>query len=138
MTTYFRCMGETLLHALSEYECHSLVLPHGEPTKSFDSLPKIYEAMLQAKISQASNSVIALGGGVIGDLAVFAASSFLRGYKLVQDPRPRFSLRWIPRWAEKLAGESSPGQKSGRRILPSAPCPDRPGSIEYASEALYQ
>ena len=81
----FPLYGETLLHALSEYECHSLVLPHGEPTKSFDSLPKIYEAMLQAKISR-SDLVIALGGGVIGDLAGFAASSFLRGIKLVQIP----------------------------------------------------
>ena len=41
--------------------------------------------MLQAKISR-SDLVIALGGGVIGDLAGFAASSFLRGIKLVQIP----------------------------------------------------
>src|SRR5699024_4056966 len=67
------------------YECHSLVLPHGEPTKSFQTLPEIYSAMLNAKRSR-SDLVIALGGGVIGDLAGFAASSFLRGVKLVQIP----------------------------------------------------
>ena len=67
------------------YECHSLVLPHGEPTKNFQSLPKIYEAMLEAKLTR-SDLVIALGGGVIGDLAGFAASSYLRGIKLVQIP----------------------------------------------------
>ena len=55
------------------YECHSLVLPHGEPTKNFQSLPKIYEAMLEAKLTR-SDLVIALGGGVIGDLAGFAAA----------------------------------------------------------------
>ena len=81
----FPLYGEALIQTLSGYECHSLVLPHGEPTKSFESLPKIYEAMLQAKISR-SDLVIALGGGVIGDLAGFAASSFLRGIKLVQIP----------------------------------------------------
>lgn len=67
------------------FECHHIILPHGESTKSFQSLPKIYSAMLEAKISR-SDIVIALGGGVIGDLAGFAASSFLRGVKLVQIP----------------------------------------------------
>lgn len=81
----FPLYGETLIRSLSGYECHTLVLPHGEPTKNFQSLPKIYEAMLDAKISR-SDLVIALGGGVIGDLAGFAASSYLRGVKLVQIP----------------------------------------------------
>lgn len=78
--------GERLLKQLSkEYDCHSLVLPHGEATKSFQSLPGIYEALLKAGISR-SDLVIALGGGVIGDLAGFGAASFLRGVKLVQIP----------------------------------------------------
>lgn len=78
--------GNVLTDSLKDtYECHHLVLPHGESTKSFQSLPKIYEAMLHARISR-SDLVIALGGGVIGDLAGFAASSFLRGVKLVQIP----------------------------------------------------
>ncbi len=81
----FPLYGKTLLSSLSAWECHSLVLPHGEPTKSFQSLPQIYEALLNAKISR-SDLIIALGGGVIGDLAGFAASSYLRGVRLVQIP----------------------------------------------------
>lgn len=81
----FPLYGEKILHSLSDYACHSLVLPHGELTKNFQSLPKIYAAMLDAKISR-SDLVIALGGGVIGDLAGFAAASYLRGIKLVQIP----------------------------------------------------
>ncbi len=77
--------GEMLLNTLASYECHTLILPHGEPTKSFQTLPELYSAMLEAKISR-SDLVIALGGGVIGDLAGFAAASFLRGVKLVQIP----------------------------------------------------
>lgn len=77
--------GEKLLDTLTSYECHTLVLPHGEPTKSFQTLPEIYTAMLEARISR-SDLVIALGGGVIGDLAGFAAASFLRGVKLIQIP----------------------------------------------------
>ena len=78
--------GEKLSDALSTvWDCHSLVLPHGESTKDFQSLPRIYDALLAAGISR-SDLVIALGGGVIGDLAGFAASSFLRGVRLVQIP----------------------------------------------------
>ena len=78
--------GELLTENLSlSYECHHLILPHGEATKNFQSLPQIYSAMLDAKISR-SDLVIALGGGVIGDLAGFAAASFLRGVKFVQIP----------------------------------------------------
>lgn len=81
----FPLYAETLLTALSRWECHTLVLPHGEPTKSFETLPKLYKAMLDTKLSR-SDLVIALGGGVIGDLTGFAASSYLRGVKYVQIP----------------------------------------------------
>lgn len=81
----FPLYGDKLLSSLGNYECHSLVLPHGETTKNFQMLPRIYEAMLTAKLSR-SDLVIALGGGVIGDLAGFAAASYLRGVKLVQIP----------------------------------------------------
>lgn len=78
--------GETLKTALSgQFLCYSLVLPHGEATKSFQSLPSIYNALLEARLSR-SDLIIALGGGVIGDLAGFAASSYLRGIKFVQIP----------------------------------------------------
>lgn len=78
--------GEKLRETLAEaFECYSLVLPHGEATKNFQSLPLIYNAMLEVKMSR-SDLLIALGGGVIGDLAGFAAASYLRGVKFVQIP----------------------------------------------------
>ncbi|MCI9341288.1 MAG: iron-containing alcohol dehydrogenase, partial [Dorea sp.] len=78
--------GHQLTGQLSEqFECHHLVLPHGEETKSFQTLPSVYAALLEAKISR-SDLIIALGGGVIGDLAGFAAASYLRGVKLIQIP----------------------------------------------------
>ena len=81
----FPIYGQKLISALPSFECHKLVLPHGELTKSFKSLPLIYASMLEHKITR-SDLVIALGGGVIGDLAGFAASSYLRGIGLVQIP----------------------------------------------------
>ena len=81
----FPLYGQQLLDSLKDYECRPLVLPHGEPTKSFETLPRIYAALLDARLTR-SDLVIALGGGVIGDLAGFAAASYLRGVKLVQIP----------------------------------------------------
>lgn len=86
----FPLYGKTVMDSLkktadSTFECFSLVLPHGEPTKNFQSLPGIYEALLDAKLTR-SDLIIALGGGVIGDLAGFAAASYLRGIRLVQIP----------------------------------------------------
>ena len=82
----FPLYGNILLNRLKDqYECHTIVLPHGENTKNFHSLPSIYSEMLKAKITR-SDLVIALGGGVIGDLAGFAAATYLRGIKLVQIP----------------------------------------------------
>ena len=77
--------GKKLTDSLDSWECHTLVLPHGEPTKSFQTLSEVYSAMLEAHISR-SDLVIALGGGVIGDLAGFAAATYLRGIKLIQIP----------------------------------------------------
>ena len=78
--------GEALKKNLSEkYECAETVIPHGEPSKAFETLPGVYSSLLEAKISR-SDLVIALGGGVIGDLAGFAASSYLRCVRLEQIP----------------------------------------------------
>ena len=81
----FPLYGEKLKTSLGDYELHELVLPHGEPTKAFETLPALYNALLKQKFSR-SDLVIALGGGVIGDLAGFAASSYLRGIRFVQIP----------------------------------------------------
>ncbi len=82
----FPLYGSKLEQALGEFALYRhLVLPHGEATKDFQSLPHIYDALLAEKFSR-SDLIIALGGGVIGDLAGFAASSFLRGIPFIQVP----------------------------------------------------
>ncbi len=70
---------------LKDYDVNEIVLEHGEKTKRFDILPSIYSQLLSSKITR-TDLIIALGGGVIGDLAGFVASSFLRGVKFVQIP----------------------------------------------------
>jgi 3-dehydroquinate synthase len=63
----------------------SVMLAPGEGTKSFGELQKVAEAILEARIER-GDLVVALGGGVIGDLAGFAASVVRRGVGFVQIP----------------------------------------------------
>lgn len=61
------------------------VVSPGEESKSLAEVEKIYGAMLSFGISR-NDLVIALGGGVVGDLGGFAAATFLRGIPLIQVP----------------------------------------------------
>ncbi|MEC8793607.1 MAG: 3-dehydroquinate synthase family protein, partial [Pseudomonadota bacterium] len=64
---------------------HPLILPVGEATKSFTQWQELCESMLAIGAERGS-TIIALGGGVIGDLAGFAAATLLRGVDFVQIP----------------------------------------------------
>ena len=61
------------------------VLPDGEAHKNADTLNRIYDALLSNRCDRGT-TVLALGGGVIGDLAGFAAATFLRGVPFIQVP----------------------------------------------------
>ncbi|KLK91957.1 3-dehydroquinate synthase [Microvirga vignae] len=62
-----------------------ITLPPGEATKSYTSLERVCDAVLEAKIER-GDLVVALGGGVIGDLAGFVAAIVRRGVRFVQVP----------------------------------------------------
>ncbi len=66
-------------------EGDALVLPPGELAKSFESLSRIY-AWLAAHHVERSDALVALGGGVVGDLAGTVAATYLRGMPFVQVP----------------------------------------------------
>jgi 3-dehydroquinate synthase len=63
----------------------SFVLPAGESTKSFTALEQVCDAAIAARLER-GDVIIALGGGVIGDLAGFAAAIVRRGMRFVQVP----------------------------------------------------
>lgn len=71
--------------ALSGYEVKSCVLPDGEEYKTLDVLNRIYTALLKGRFSRRS-TLIALGGGVIGDMTGFAAATYQRGVDFIQVP----------------------------------------------------
>ena len=63
----------------------SEIIPEGEPSKNLVNYEKLLRRMAAAHLTRA-DTVVALGGGVTGDLAGFAAASYLRGIRLVQVP----------------------------------------------------
>jgi len=67
------------------FETFKIVVKAGEESKSFQTLLEVYDQLLDFKINR-GDIIIALGGGVVGDLAGFAASTFLRGISLIQIP----------------------------------------------------
>jgi 3-dehydroquinate synthase len=62
-----------------------IILPDGEEHKNWQTLNRIFDALLENRCERAT-TVIALGGGVIGDLAGFAAASYQRGVPFIQVP----------------------------------------------------
>ncbi len=79
--------GEVVLEQLraAGLEVRAVVLPAGEKSKSLRSCARLWSSLLEWRFDR-SATVVALGGGVIGDLAGFVAATFLRGVGLVQVP----------------------------------------------------
>ncbi len=81
---YAQRLHNTLLAAGGEAVVQ-VVLPDGEQYKDWQHLQLIFDAMLQANCDR-KTVVLALGGGVVGDMAGFAAASFMRGVDFIQIP----------------------------------------------------
>jgi len=67
------------------YKTTILEVPDGEESKSLESAGKLYQQLAESG-AERSTCILALGGGVIGDLAGFVAATYMRGVPLVQLP----------------------------------------------------
>jgi 3-dehydroquinate synthase len=76
---------QRLVQTIAEHAPAELILPPGEPAKTVEHWYAVVEK-LAAIEAQRDATVVALGGGVIGDLAGFAAASYMRGIRVVQVP----------------------------------------------------
>jgi 3-dehydroquinate synthase len=76
---------DTLLNTLSAYQVDTVILPDGEQFKNLDTLNMIFDALLSENHNR-STTLIALGGGVVGDMTGFAAASYQRGVPFIQIP----------------------------------------------------
>lgn len=95
--------GETVEKALADagFSVSEFVFPNGEQSKTLATFGKLLEALGAAGFSR-SDMVCALGGGVVGDLAGFAAASYQRGIRFIQVPTTLLA-----------AADSSVGGKTG-------------------------
>src|SRR5262245_8686580 len=81
--TIWKLHGAQIQRALGTGD--PILLPEGERYKTLSSVSRVYEALIRAGADRGS-AIVALGGGVLGDTAGFAAATFLRGVTLVQIP----------------------------------------------------
>lgn len=76
---------QQVLDSLSDFVVETVILPDGEQYKTLDYLNRIFDTLLTHKFSR-NASLIALGGGVIGDMGGFAAACYQRGIAFLQIP----------------------------------------------------
>ena len=76
---------QRLLETLAGYAVTPIILPDGEAFKNWETLQLIFDGLLDARHDRRT-TVIALGGGVIGDMAGFAAACYQRGVDFIQVP----------------------------------------------------
>lgn len=85
--TVNKLYGEALSRGLTNegYPVSTLLVPEGEEQKSLETAGRLYHELTRSRAERAT-PILALGGGVIGDLAGFVAATYLRGVPLVQIP----------------------------------------------------
>jgi len=82
---YLSTLTQALEQAPGERRIHSIVLPDGESFKTLDTFGLVVDALIEHRLNRDA-SVAALGGGVIGDMAGFAAAAYQRGIDYIQVP----------------------------------------------------
>lgn len=78
---YLDIVKQTLI----DYDCHEVILPDGEQYKTLNDLNRIYDELLTHHFDRHC-TLIALGGGVVGDMTGYAAASYQRGVSFIQIP----------------------------------------------------
>lgn len=111
----FELYGEKICSELKgdEYLFAIHVVKAGETSKSLHELEKIYSHMVDFNITR-SDLIIAFGGGVVGDLAGFAASTFLRGVPFIQVPTTLLS-----QIDSSVGGKVAVNLESGKNLVGS-------------------
>lgn len=88
-----------------------IILPDGEQYKNSEILNKIYDALIEARCER-NATLIALGGGVIGDLTGYAAATYLRGVPFIQIPTTLLS-----QVDSSVGGKTGINHPSGKNMI---------------------
>lgn len=82
---YLAALVQSLESAVPDLQVAVVTLPDGEAYKDLETLNRIFDGLLAARHNR-KTTIVALGGGVVGDMAGFAAASYQRGVPFVQVP----------------------------------------------------
>tara|TARA_A100001015_G_scaffold52389_1_gene57521 strand:- start:12507 stop:13613 length:1107 start_codon:yes stop_codon:yes gene_type:complete len=109
----FDLYGKTITEQLSEYNLKTIMIAEGEQSKALSDLNYILSDILEDGVER-QDCIIALGGGVIGDLAGFAASICLRGIKLIHIP-----TTLLAQVDSAIGGKTGINHKTGKNLIGS-------------------
>jgi 3-dehydroquinate synthase len=106
---YIEPVKEALARA--GFEVVTMLIPDGEEHKNLDSLATIYDGLVGSHLERKS-IILALGGGVIGDLAGFAAATYLRGLPFVQVP-----TTLLAQVDSSVGGKTAVNHRDGKNLI---------------------
>lgn len=89
----------------------SVILPDGEAYKNLETLDLVYEALLKERFDRGC-TVVALGGGVVGDMAGYAAASYQRGVRYLQLP-----TTLLAQVDSSVGGKTGVNHKLGKNMI---------------------
>ena len=106
---YIEPVNEALTRA--GFEVVTILIPDGEEHKNLDSLAMIYDRLVRARFERKS-IILALGGGVVGDLAGFAAATYLRGVPYIQVP-----TTLLAQVDSSVGGKTAVNHRDGKNLI---------------------
>ncbi len=108
-----RLFGSRAKNSLADagFEVALIEVPAGEESKSLAALETVYDRLVEVELER-SSPLFALGGGVVGDLAGFAAATYLRGLPLVQIP-----TTILAQVDSALGGKTAVNHRAGKNLI---------------------
>lgn len=99
--------------SINGFKVFTIVLTPGEESKSFETLMYIYDRLIEFKVTR-ETPIIAFGGGVVGDVTGFAASTFMRGVPFIQIP-----TTLLAQVDSSIGGKVAVNHKYGKNLIGS-------------------
>ena len=93
------------------FDTVEFIIPHGEASKSTNTLVELVEFMAENRLTR-SDALVALGGGVVGDLGGFAAAVYLRGIRFIQMPTTLLAAV-----DSSVGGKTAVDLKAGKNLM---------------------
>jgi 3-dehydroquinate synthase len=118
---------DQIMENLAEFTAESIVIPDGESYKTLDTLNQIITRLLEKKFSR-NSTLIALGGGVVGDITGFAAACYQRGIPVIQIP-----TTLLAQVDSSVGGKTAVNHRLGKNMIGSF---HQPRAVIADTEAL--